>query len=433
VLGAGVLLGTTGVLAACGQQQATDTRPSLSAAQGSLRWTNWATGASLERTVQKQKVFADLYPRVTVEAVSIPNSYAEKIVAETVGGTAADVIQVDAYYAIEWAANGIGVPLDDRMAKTKDARKADFQEVFLGDMTHNGKVFGLPTDVGPCVVAYNPDLFTRAGVPQPYDLWKKDAWTIEAFVDAGKKIVGLDPGTESYLFDGATSFQWWLPVLWGAGGELYDEKAGKFVANTPAAVEALQWNRDFMHALRLAPTPQRNAGAQGITFKDKRVASQMAWPKQPSRYSDEIGREAGIVPLPRGKKGSVAVSKANSFYVWSGGKQQDLAFELARAMTSLRGEVEEMRAYGFIYPARKDSVNDKEFQSLARWDLGVHKYATERGHRLPLLAELPWAKMSKAWDDATRPLWRDEVSAKQAAEQMTTQLNNELSLARGKK
>jgi ABC-type glycerol-3-phosphate transport system substrate-binding protein len=116
--------------------------------------------------------------------------------------------------------------------------------------------------------------------------------------------------------------------------------------------------------------------------------------------------------------------------VWSGSKQQDLAFELARAMTSYRGELEEMRTYGFIFPARHDSLESKEFRDLARWDLGVHKYAVDRAHRLPLLAELSWVKMTQVWDDALRKLWNDQTSAKQAAEEMTTLLNTELTSAR---
>jgi ABC-type glycerol-3-phosphate transport system substrate-binding protein len=215
------------------------------------------------------------------------------------------------------------------------------------------------------------------------------------------------------------------------GGEFFDAKGGKFVANSAAAIEALQWNRDLMHALRLVPAPTQNASAQGITFNTQRVAIQGAWPRQPVRYSDELGTKVFTIPLPAGKKGSIAVTKSNNFMVWSSSKQTDLAFEVIRAMTSARGEIEEMKAYGFIYPARRDSLESKEFRDLAQWDLNVHKYAQDRAHRLPLMRELPWNTMTKIWDDELKKLWNDQVSAKQAAEQMTTALNNELAAGRG--
>lgn len=418
------------LLAACGgQADQSGGAGAPSGAAGTVRFSFWlstATPQAIERVMQKGKPFAEQFPKAVVEPVAVPGNYAEKIVTETAGGSASDAIMVDAYYAQEWYGNGIAVPLDARMGKTRDARPQDYQSVFLEDCSYGGKIFGLPTDSGPSVMAGNPTLFSKVTTPNPYDLWKKDQWTLEAFAEAGKKIAALDPGNPAFVYTGATSFTWWLPLIWEFGGEFYDAKARTFVGNSAAGIEALQFNRDLMHAQRIVPAPQLNAGQQGITWQNQRVGLQNAWPRQPVRYTDEIGTRVVTMPLPAGKKGSIAVTKSNSFMVWSGSKQPDLAFELIRAMTSARGEIEEMKAYGFIYPARKDSLESMEFRDLAQWDLGVHKFATDRAHRLPLLREVPWTTMTKLWDEELSKLWRDQVSAKQAAEQLTTALNNEL-------
>lgn len=65
-----------GALAACGQQTAGGARPIAPTVQGALRWSSWASGASLERSQQEPRVFTALYPNVTVEALSIPTKYA---------------------------------------------------------------------------------------------------------------------------------------------------------------------------------------------------------------------------------------------------------------------------------------------------------------------------------------------------------------------
>jgi ABC-type glycerol-3-phosphate transport system substrate-binding protein len=421
------------LLAACGAREQ-PTAPAPAAATGSVRFSFWLTTSTpeaIQRVMQKATPFGEQFPRVTVEPVAVVGPYAEKIVTETAGGSASDAIMVDAYYAQEWFGNGMGIQLDQRMAKTKDARAQDYQPAFLEDCSYQGKLFGLPTDSGPAVLAGNPNLFSRATTPNPYELWKADRWTLDAFTEAGKKITALDPGNPAYIFSGHTSFTWWLPLIWGSGGEFYDAKSGKFVANSASAIEALQWNRDLIYAQRLVPAPSQNASAQGITFNNQRIAIQGAWPRQPVRYSDELGAKVITMPPPAGKKGAVAVTKSNNFMVWSGSKQPDLAFELIRAMTSARGEIEEMKAYGFIYPARKDSLESKEFRDLAQWDLNVHKHAQDRAHRLPLLREVPWNTMTKIWDDELRKLWNDQVSARQAAEQITTALNNELAAGKG--
>lgn len=423
------------LLAACGgSAPPASTAPSPSTAGGTVRFSFWLstnTPQAIERVMQKSAPFVEQYPRVTLEPVGVVGNYAEKIVTETAGGSASDAIMVDAYYAQEWYGNGMAVPLDQRMARTKDARPQDYQGVFLEDCSYGGKIYGLPTDAGPAVLAGNPTLFSRATIPNPYDFWKRDQWTLDAFVEAGKKIVALDPSNPAYVFTGASSFTWWLPLIWTFGGEMYDQKAARFVASSAPAIEALQWNRDLMHSLRIVPAPQQNASAQGITWPNQRVAIQNAWPRQPVRYTEEIGTKVVTMPLPAGKKGSIAVTKSNSFIVWSGSKQANLAFELIRAMTGARGEIEEMKAYGFIYPARKDSLESKEFRDLAQWDLGVHRFAADRAHRLPLMREVPWNTLTKVWDDELRKLWNDQVSAKQAAEQITTALNHELAAGRG--
>jgi ABC-type glycerol-3-phosphate transport system substrate-binding protein len=111
------------LLAACGgQADQSGGAGAPSGAAGTVRFSFWlsaATPQAIERVMQKGKPFAAQFPKAVVEPVAVPGNYAERIVTETAGGSASDAIMVDAYYAQEWYGNGMAVPLDARMGKTR--------------------------------------------------------------------------------------------------------------------------------------------------------------------------------------------------------------------------------------------------------------------------------------------------------------------------
>jgi cellobiose transport system substrate-binding protein len=61
--------------------------------------------------------------------------------------------------------------------------------VMKQSVTEDGKVIGIPTDVGGMAIAYRKDLFQAAGLPTNRDQVSKLWPTWDAFIDAGKKYV----------------------------------------------------------------------------------------------------------------------------------------------------------------------------------------------------------------------------------------------------
>jgi len=71
-----------------------------------------------------------------------------------------------------------------------DKIKDDYLDwVMKQSVTEDGKVIGIPTDVGGMAIAYRADLFKAAGLPTDRDEVSKLWPTWDAFIDAGKKYV----------------------------------------------------------------------------------------------------------------------------------------------------------------------------------------------------------------------------------------------------
>jgi cellobiose transport system substrate-binding protein len=71
-----------------------------------------------------------------------------------------------------------------------DKVKGDYLDwVMKQSTTRDGKIIGVPTDVGGMAIAYRADLFKAAGLPSDRDAVSKLWPTWDAFMDVGKKYV----------------------------------------------------------------------------------------------------------------------------------------------------------------------------------------------------------------------------------------------------
>lgn len=71
-----------------------------------------------------------------------------------------------------------------------DKMKGDYLDwVMTQSVTEDGKIIGIPTDVGGMAIAYRTDLFKAAGLPTDRDQVSKLWPTWDAFMDVGKQYV----------------------------------------------------------------------------------------------------------------------------------------------------------------------------------------------------------------------------------------------------
>lgn len=173
--------------------------------------------------------------------------------------------------------------------------------------SHEGRVYALPHDVHPVMLAYRRDLIEQLGIDvQTLDTWDK-------FVEVGRRVTRDTDGDgtiDRYMLDLSYDGSWGIySLLLQRGGQLFDA-AGKVVFNNDLTVEVFLW------LLRQSFGPQKiaydaDASVQSGQSLMKAVTDGLVlfvWtPDWRSRaFEDEAPHLKGkmaLMPLPSWEKG----------------------------------------------------------------------------------------------------------------------------------
>lgn len=222
----------------------------------------------------------------------------ERLTAEMVGGsddfdlvTAMDVWippLVDKYLA----------PIDKDLA----ARKIDMKRYpapFIASGVFPTGTYGLPVRCHIQLLWYRKDLFEKAGL-QPPKTW-------DEMVEAARKVQEQNPGiagvTIPYGKADGQNLMVWYNFLWGAGGDLFDDKM-KPIFNSPAGVKATQDYTDFIlkHKVTPAGAASFNESDSSTYFFQGKAGMVPVWWHVYNRLKlPDAGVKAeqvGFVPLP---------------------------------------------------------------------------------------------------------------------------------------
>ena len=118
------------------------------------------------------------------------------------------------------------VPLIDRIVKTR-----------LSPYTHRGRIYGLPHDVHPVMLAYRADLFEQLGIdPNALRTW-------DEFVRVARRVTNR---TDRYMINLAKSSSWAVEILLFQRAEPnapagYFDADGRLIVDNEQAVDLLTW------------------------------------------------------------------------------------------------------------------------------------------------------------------------------------------------
>lgn len=196
--------------------------------------------------------------------------YKTKVSLDLKTGGGADLISLDGIWVGEFAEAGYIKPLDDVIGadqvKAWDGWSqipASVQKI----VSYKDKIYGLPGGTDGRVIFFNKTLFAKAGLPAD---WQPTSW--QEVLDAGAKLknagvqipIQLNAGT---AMGEATTMQGILPLLVGAGAEMYSN--GKWLGNTPQLRQALQLYSDIYQTDSLGdPLLQQEQTGREKSFAD---------------------------------------------------------------------------------------------------------------------------------------------------------------------
>lgn len=341
--------------------------------------TYWDTSNDAEKgTYQKiAEGFEKKHPKVDVRYVHVNFGDANAKFKNAAGGNsgAPDVMRTEVAWVADFANLGYLAPLDGTAALDGTD---DFLKAPLGSTKFEGKTYAVPQVTDTLGLFYNKKMLKEADVKVP--------GTFTELKSAAQKIKKATGATGLYL-RGDDPY-WFLPYLYGEGGDLLDVKDKKVTVDDGRGAKALAVMKDLVES-GAAASDANNGQENGLkAFKDGDAAMIVDGPwdiagvLEGKQFKDESN--LGVAPVPGGSAGQAAPQGGWNLSVYAGSKNLDASYEFAKYMAS--ADVQQQTAEKIsLLPTResvyaKPSVKENEMVQFFR-------PAVEKAHQRPWIPE----------------------------------------------
>lgn len=273
-----------------------------------ITFWHWGDPEYRERELRVATAFQERLKHlsVTVETIQY-GDLVQKLPTSFAGGAPPDVFVMDMqwvpqYGQTTWVVDLYELIRRDKSAWLREVQAAPIAKLAFEIMSAKGMLLGLPSGAGPNLYFYNADLFRKEGLKTPYELWKEDRWTWEAFVDAAKRLT--KHGSQQWDIAGAAPG---LHRLWmnANGGQEFDDWHGpkRCLYDTPESIGALQLLQDLRHRDRVVPVNFNQEVGMNDTqaFVAGKVAMMARWTSGIGVYKTITSHTWGMVPYPKSK------------------------------------------------------------------------------------------------------------------------------------
>jgi multiple sugar transport system substrate-binding protein len=245
--------------------QKAEPEPTIAVAPGKTRvqWSTW--GGSEHLALQRQIIdlFEAEHPEIEVQLVTVASftDYLTKLQTLLAAGTPPDVISLGNEWFPAFMSKGAFADLTPFIQEDTELNLDDYIPRTLEVLTHDGKLYALPTSFSVDALFYNVDAFDAAGIPYP-----DDTWTWETLLDAAQKLTIRDSNGRVTQYGWTDSALNMWPWIWQNGGQLFDDERNpsRATLTDPAVVQAVQFYYDLSLKYEVAPnvaelqqTPQR--------------------------------------------------------------------------------------------------------------------------------------------------------------------------------
>jgi multiple sugar transport system substrate-binding protein len=340
-----------------------------------LTVSNWADWTEQRLEDAYVHTFSRAHPRVsvTLEAVTNGSEYRDRILTSIAADAPPDVVQLDNIDIPAFVDAGVLVDLAPYMERV-GLRLTVFEPRVLDIFRRGAALYAIPKDFTPMMIAYNKDLFDRAGVPYP-----EGDWTWEEFRAAARRLTRDADG------DGVVD-QWgfwldrrdfmWIPSIWALGGDVLcqDGNRASGCLDSPNAIWAFQAFLGL--ATRDSVTPRyfglrRSVGDQLRQFYSGRLAMMPAghfWVPQLRPWAERGRLRLGFAPFPhRAGFPPATVLYASGLAVPRNVRHKRLSVELAAFMADSLAQATRA-AGGLAIPALRSVARSFAAADSTGWE-----------------------------------------------------------------
>ncbi|WP_255951060.1 ABC transporter substrate-binding protein [Streptomyces odontomachi] len=272
--GAGGALAGLGLTGCVGMDTAQPTAPgaltSLSTRPVTLRF-GVAVGPTEEPWAKQLAAdFHKLHPNITIDVQ--PNAQITDIktlVTNAVSGTLPDIMRTTDVLSAVQAEKGLFLDLTPYF-EAYGYQESDFVDNIMKLGKYSGRQLVVPRGVDQVVVAYNPKLFKKFGVPLPHR-----GWTWDDFLAASKALTQKVGSTQYWALGiqkGAnyTGYPVFIPFMRGWGGDVVNADSTRATLDDPRVIEGvaqmMDYYRTFSPAFSNPPADPFLGGTAAMNF-----------------------------------------------------------------------------------------------------------------------------------------------------------------------
>ncbi|HVU10045.1 MAG TPA: sugar ABC transporter substrate-binding protein, partial [Phototrophicaceae bacterium] len=188
-------------------------------------------------------------PDITVNVESAPFSdYFTLLQADTVGGAAPDVFELNYESFPSFAANGSLLDLSDKLSKD-----APYYPRALQAFQYQGKQYALPASFSTVLLFYNKDLFDQAKIAYP-----TADWTWDDAMTAAKAIRAL--GSDIWgIYSPIQFYEFYKKAAQNGDCHFFNDAMTESTINSPACVQTLDTMISFLKE-GVMPTDEQLSG-----------------------------------------------------------------------------------------------------------------------------------------------------------------------------
>lgn len=247
-------------------------------------------------------------PKIKVTLSTAPfATYANKLLTDFSSGSAPDLTEMVDTNFYQFATKRLFLDLtkyiksDPAMSLTKPGY-GQFYPAITKFFQSGKSIYAIPGSVNPFGIGYNADLFQKAGVPTPYEQWKKGQWDWNAFVKTATAMTKTIDGKKVYGYCDLANL-WNIAMrVWQNGGEILNANKTKILVDQPAAYNAIQWYFDLYLKHKVSPVSLMAPDAPGAPrFAAGEIAMFDGSPGARATLAN-AGFSWGVAPQPKQKK-----------------------------------------------------------------------------------------------------------------------------------
>ncbi|MFE6691368.1 extracellular solute-binding protein [Streptomyces sp. NPDC057743] len=313
--------------------------------------TFWDTSNDAEKATYRKLAegFQKEHPKVHVAYVNVPFGDANAKFKNAAGGGAGapDVMRTDVAWVADFANLGYLAPLDGTPAL---ADTADYLPQAVGSTKFGGRTYAAPQVIDTLALFYNKKLLADAGVPVPKTFAELGA--------AAAKIKAKTGATALYL-RGDDPY-WFLPYLYGEGGNMVDAAYKKVTIDNAAGVRAFRTLKHLVDSKAAVTDATDGQENQLKALKDGTVAMAIdgPWDIEGARAGKAFADKGnlGVAPVPGGSTAKGSPQGGWDLSVYAGSKNLNAAYAFVKYMSSAKVQQQTTERLSLL-PTRKSVYN----------------------------------------------------------------------------